>query len=150
MTTQPQHLPHRAEEWKRVLREHGYRLTLPRTVVIDVLAASPRALDAAQIYDQARGDYPALGLVSVYRTLDILVELELIQRVHHNEGCHAYIAEFEGHQHLLVCKSCGRIEFFEGDDLNGLFDRVARDSGYRIDDHWLQLYGLCEQCRSKA
>lgn len=149
MNDQPQNQS-RAQIWKHTLREHGYRLTSPREVVIDVLAEAQRALDATQIYDEARQAYPALGLVSVYRTLDILAELELIQRVHHNEGCHAYIAEFTGHQHLLICKSCGRIEFFEGDDLDDLFARVARESGYRIDEHWLQLYGLCAECRQNT
>ncbi len=137
-----------AEQWKCVLREKGYRLTPARTAVIEVLAGTRRALDATEVFDQARKQYPALGLVSVYRTLEILVEMALIQRVHHHDGCHAYIAEFCGHQHLLVCQSCGRIEFFEGDDLEALFRRVANESGYQIMDHWLQLYGICAECRS--
>ncbi len=138
----------RAEHWKCVLRENGYRLTPARIAVIDVLAGTQHALDATQVFDLARRQYPALGLVSVYRTLEILVEMSLIQRVHHHDGCHAYIAEFSGHQHLLVCQSCGRIEFFEGDDLGDLFARVALESDYEISNHWLQLYGLCPECRA--
>jgi Fe2+ or Zn2+ uptake regulation protein len=104
-------------------------------------------MDAAEIFDNARVNYPSLGLVSVYRTLEKLEELDLIQRVHHPEGCHTYIAGFTGHQHLLICQSCGLVEFFEGDDLESLFGRVAEESGYQIQDHWLQLFGICAACQ---
>ncbi len=113
---------------------------------MEALAESPRALSAAEIYDLARNDYPSLGLVSVYRTLEKLEELELVQRVHHPDGCQAFIAGFTGHQHLLICTKCGLAEFFEGDDLEPLIGRVAKESGFNIQDHWLQLFGLCDQC----
>jgi Fe2+ or Zn2+ uptake regulation protein len=115
--------------------------------VVETLANSQRALNATEIYDLAREQYPSLGLVSVYRTLEKLEELELIQRVHHPDGCQAFIAGFTGHQHLLICKECGQTEFFEGDDLEKLFERVAQDSGYKISEHWLQLFGLCVNCQ---
>ncbi len=140
--------PAQAESWKRVLREKGYRITSPRKAVIDTLAGSPRALNAAQIFDLARSNCPSLGLVSVYRTLDTLEDLGLIQRVHQHEECHAYISAFRGHQHLLICTSCGKALFFEGEDLGELFERVSQESGYKIQDHWLQLFGLCEECKN--
>jgi Fe2+ or Zn2+ uptake regulation protein len=137
----------RKEEWLKCLRASGYRLTSPRRAVVETLANSQRALNAAEIYDLAREQYPSLGLVSVYRTLEKLEELELIQRVHHPDGCQAFIAGFTGHQHLLICQKCGRTEFFEGDDLEPLFERVAANSGYQIREHWLQLFGLCAACK---
>jgi Fur family ferric uptake transcriptional regulator len=137
----------REENWLDCLKASGYRLTSPRRAVVETLANSQRALNAAEIYDLAREQYPSLGLVSVYRTLEKLEELELIQRVHHPDGCQAFIAGFTGHQHLLICQSCGRTQFFEGDDLQPLFERVAQQSGYLISDHWLQLFGLCSECQ---
>jgi len=73
----------------------------------------------------------------------------LIQRVHQPDKCQAYIAAFSGHEHLLVCTSCGLVEFFMGDDQASLVHRVERDSGYVVDDHWLQLFGLCKQCQTR-
>lgn len=139
----------RKEEWLVCLKNSGYRLTRPRQAVVETLAHSQRALNATEIFDLARAQYPSLGLVSVYRTLEKLEELELIQRVHHPEGCQAFIAGFTGHQHLLICKQCGHTAFFEGDDLDLLFDRVAQDSGYHITAHWLQLFGVCSDCQQK-
>ncbi|HAJ05084.1 MAG TPA: hypothetical protein DCL76_00840 [Chloroflexi bacterium] len=138
----------RRENWIDSLRSRGYRLTEPRQVVIDVLAYSSRALNAAEIYDSARKKYSSLGLVSVYRTLEKLEELELIQKVHHPDGCQSYIAGFTGHQHLLLCNECGLTAFFEGDDLVPLIDNVSSDSGFDIQDHWLQFFGLCSNCKS--
>ena len=135
------------KNWLETLKSSGYRLTRPRRVVIETLANTKRALDATEIYDLAREQYPSLGLVSVYRTLEKLEELDLIQRVHHPDGCQAFIAGFTGHQHLLICKSCGKIRYFEGDDLTHLFERVEKKSGYQIQEHWLQLFGTCANCQ---
>jgi Fe2+ or Zn2+ uptake regulation protein len=85
--------------------------------------------------------------VSVYRTLDRLEELKLIQRVHLPQKCQAYIGAFEGHQHLLICQNCGLVEFFQGDNLENLVSRVEMESGYVVKEHWLQLFGLCGNCQ---
>jgi Fe2+ or Zn2+ uptake regulation protein len=88
-----------------------------------------------------------LGLVSVYRTLEKLEELRLVQRVHQPQGCQAFIAAGEGHQHFLLCQRCGRVTFFEGDDLEKLIGKISNKTGYQIREHWLQLFGLCENCK---
>ena len=136
-----------SEAWLENLRASGYRMTGPRVAVVEILADSPRALSPNEIYDLARALYPTLGLVSVYRTLEKLEQMGLIQRVHLPDGCHAYIAAFSGHQHLLVCQKCGVTSFFRGDDLSGLISRVEQESGYQVREHWLQLFGVCEDCR---
>ena len=135
------------KDWLAQLRSSGYRLTAPRKAVIETLANSPRALNATEIFELARETCPTLGLVSVYRTLEHLESLALIQRVHHPAGCQAFIAGFTGHQHLLICQQCGNTTFFEGDNLEPLFARVATESGYQISEHWLQLFGLCAACQ---
>jgi len=137
----------RSISWLQRLKIYGYRLTAPRRAVVEILADSDRALNATQIYDLAREIYPSLGLVSVYRTLDKLESLKLIQRVHQPDGCHAYIAAFTGHQHLLLCHGCGATVFFQGDKLDELVFRVERESGFQISDHWLQLFGTCAPCQ---
>lgn len=136
-----------AELWLIQLHENGYRLTEARRAVVETIAASRQALTPVEVYDAARQRYPALGLVSVYRTLEKLEELHLVQRVHQPEGCQAFVAASEGHQHLLLCRQCGRVSFFEGDDLDNLIGAISRKSGYQINEHWLQLFGLCENCK---
>ena len=135
-----------AELWLTQLHENGYRLTEARRAVVETVAESTRAITPLEVYDAARKHYPALGLVSVYRTLEKLEDLQLVQRVHQPQGCQAFIAASEGHQHLLLCQNCGRVTFFEGDDLDRLIGRISNKTGYKIRDHWLQLFGLCKNC----
>lgn len=135
------------ESWLNQLQENGYRLTDARRAVVEIVQKSTRALTPVEVFDKARGKYPALGLVSVYRTLEKLEQLHLIQRVHQPQGCQAFIAASTGHEHLLLCQNCGKVTFFEGDDLNALFNAISKKTGYQINEHWLQLFGLCRACR---
>ncbi|MEA3439434.1 MAG: transcriptional repressor [Chloroflexota bacterium] len=122
-------------------------MTAPRRAVVDTLATSNYVLSPFEVFELARENYPKLGLVTVYRTLEKLEELGLIQRVHRPSDCQAFVAAFNGHQHLLICQNCGRVEFFSGDDgMDELMVKVGVRSGYRINDHWLQLFGVCREC----
>ncbi|HET9591187.1 MAG TPA: Fur family transcriptional regulator [Anaerolineales bacterium] len=136
-----------ADAWLIQLQENGYRLTEARRAVVRTIQTSSRALTPVEVFDIARKKYPALGLVSVYRTLEKLEELHLIQRVHQPQGCQAFIAGGSGHEHLLLCQNCGQVMLFEGDDLDGLINAISKKTGYIIRDHWLQLFGLCEACQ---
>ncbi len=136
-----------AEPWLTQLQENGYRLTNARRAVVETVQRSTRALTPLEVYDMARKKYRALGLVTVYRTLEKLEELHIIQRVHQPMGCQAFISASSGHQHLLLCQNCGQASLFEGDDLDGLIRSIARKTGYQITEHWLQLFGLCQECR---
>jgi Fe2+ or Zn2+ uptake regulation protein len=142
----PEALP-RAAEWLARLEHEGYRLTAPRRAIVEVLAASDFALGPLELFDRLRQDCPGMGLVTVYRTLEKLEDAGLVQRVHQPGGCHRYLRAAHGHQHLLLCTGCGRAQIFEGDDLDGFIGAVAEHSGFSIQEHWLQLYGLCPECK---
>lgn len=135
------------ESWLNTLHENGYRLTEARKAVVETVAESPRALTPLEVFDAARAAYPALGLVSVYRTLEKLEELHLIQRVHQPGGCQAFVSASQGHQHLLLCQNCGQVTYFEGDNLDSLMAGISNQTGYKIREHWLQLFGLCKNCQ---
>jgi Fur family transcriptional regulator, ferric uptake regulator len=137
-----------AEVWLTQLHENGYRITKARGAVVETVEQSKRALTPVEVYDMARKKYRALGLVTVYRTLEKLEELHLIQRVHQPMGCQAFISAGHGHQHLLLCQNCGVVAFFEGDNLDVLTQSIAKKTGYQINEHWLQLFGLCTNCQS--
>jgi Fe2+ or Zn2+ uptake regulation protein len=134
--------------WLERLESNGYRLTAARRAVVEVIASSRRLLTPFDVFELARRAYPRLGLVTVYRSLEKLEELGLVQRVHRPSGCQAFVAAFSGHQHLLICQDCGRAEFFSGEDdrMESLMAQVGRQSGYQVREHWLQLFGLCENC----
>lgn len=141
-------LPPLSEDWLARLQASGYRLTGPRRALVELIASSRRALDPLTLYDLGRRDYPGLGLVTVYRTLEKLEELGLVQRVHQSGGCQAYLRAAQGHEHLLICTRCGRADYFSGDDLAELTRSLAARSGFVIEGHWLQLYGCCADCQT--
>lgn len=138
-----------ASDWLRRLQDSGYRLTAPRKAIVQILAASPYALGPLDVYERGRQQYPGLGLVTVYRTLEKLEELNLVQRVHQPDGCHTYLPATRGHEHIMLCQRCRRAEFFSGDDLAALIAALAQRSGYRIQDHLLQLFGICQDCLAR-
>lgn len=138
------------DQWLQALQNDGCRITHSRKVIVNLLIQSDRALGPIEIYDLARKEYPALGLVTVYRTLEKLEELGLIQRVHMPDGCHRYLKSAQGHEHLLLCTKCGKTVTFSGDDLNQLNTSVSQKTGFVIQDHWLQLFGLCPKCQENA
>ena len=137
----------RSQEWMDRLQASGYRLTGSRRAVVEVMAGSQYILNPMEIYQQAAQRYPGLGLVTVYRSLEKLEELNLVQRVHLEGGCHSYIAAGTGHQHLLICTACNRAVYFSGDDLSPLVEELGAGLGFHIQDHWLQLFGTCDRCQ---
>jgi Fe2+ or Zn2+ uptake regulation protein len=136
--------------WLESLKQNGYRLTEPRQAVVETMAASPRILAPLDVFELARRRCPGLGLVTVYRTMEKLEELGCLQRVHQPSGCQGFVAAANGHQHLLICEQCGIVEYFSGDSekMESLIDDVALKSGYQVREHWLQLFGRCENCSS--
>jgi Fe2+ or Zn2+ uptake regulation protein len=147
MSTQTESPLASSETWLNQLRANGYRLTAPRRAVVEIVANSRHVLDPQEIFDLARERYPGLGLVTVYRTLEKLEELTLIERVHRPQGCQAFIASVKGHQHILICQRCGRVSYFSGDQVENLISSVETKTGYEVRDHWFQLFGVCEGCR---
>lgn len=136
-----------AKSWLTQLQSNGYRLTNARRAVVESVAGTASALNPLEVYEQAKSTCPSLGLVTVYRTLEKLEELDLIQRVHQPGGCNAYLPHADGHQHLIICQRCGRAEYFEGEeDMDAFFERVAGEHGFTVNEHWLQLFGLCSEC----
>jgi hypothetical protein len=100
--------------------------------VVDVIANSQRALSPLEVFDLARPQHAGLGLVTVYRTLEKLEELGLIQRVHQPQGCQAFIAAFTGPPAPdPVLANAATVQFFDGDNLEALIrdppaDRLLR------------------------
>lgn len=136
--------------WLEVLQKNGCRLTASRRAVVETMEGNMSALKPVEVYDIARKRCPGLGLVSVYRTLEKLEQLGLLQRVHQTKGCQAFIRTGDGHQHLLVCQNCGKAVLFEGDQLDPLFISISKTTGFQIEGHWLQVFGLCKTCRSNS
>ncbi|MFP4395527.1 MAG: Fur family transcriptional regulator [Anaerolineales bacterium] len=134
--------------WEETLSQAGHRITAPRRAVMEVLMATQAPLSPQEICTRGQAHHGSLGLVTVYRTLELFERFDLARRVHLREGCHGYIATSPGHRHTILCRACGRsVEFVGQDDLDDLIARVEARTGYEVRDHLLQLFGLCPDCR---
>lgn len=141
----PENLAQRALER---LEEQGYRLTRPRRAIVEALFAAGAWLRPEDLMARARPHCPGLGLVTVYRTLTLLEGLGLVRRIHVEPGCHGYAPAGLQHGHHLVCRSCHQVLEFPGsEDLQPLIERLARRTGFAVDDHVLELTGRCPECR---
>lgn len=138
------------DNWEKKLNEKGIRCTESRLAVIRTIQSSKKALSPLQIFDLSRKECPHLGLVTVYRTLEILERQGLLERVHKNDNCQTVLPAGEGHQHILLCAYCDKAIHFEGEDLSDLFFHIQKNTGFQIKEHWLQLIGICPDCILKT
>ena len=145
------------EKFKKLLKEKGLKVTQQRLLVLEVLADhKDRHMTAEDIYELVKEDYPDIGLATIYRTVQLLLEMQLVDRINLDDGCIRYeIGEFyngEGkhHHHHLICRKCGKILPFKDDLLEGLERLIVDTTGFHVLDHELKFYGQCEECRKEA
>lgn len=139
------------DDWEQKLAMQGRRLTGARRAVCIALCHAQAPLEPQQLLELAREGHGQLGLVTVYRTLSLLTELGLVRRVHLENGCHGYLPATQGHHHALICRYCGHsVEFPGREDLEALIANVESSTGYRVEEHLLQLSGLCPTCQQHA
>lgn len=133
------------------LKRLGYRRTRPRRSVLQVLMEADGCLRPEEVHARARRYCSTLGLVTVYRTLSLLSEMDHIRRVHREDGCHSYARTELAHGHHLICRDCYQVIEFPGlDNMSTLIDPIARETGFLVEDHMLELVGLCPACQEKV
>jgi len=131
-----------------ILRQRGYKLTPQRRAVLNVIAGSQDHLTPAEIYQDVQELYPTIGLVTVYRTLDILAGLGLICEVHAAGSCRSYLLRRPSeHHHHLICSDCSSVVDFTDCDLTGIEKRLTEETGFDIKDHLLEFAGHCPKCQ---
>ena len=136
------------DEHAALLQEHGYRLTEPRRVIIAALRDAGRYCTAAQLYERLPGR--AVGLASVYRTLELLADLGLAERRAEPGGEASFLYCSPRHHHHVVCTACGAVREIDACPDSALARAVERETGFRIERHTLDFYGLCAACQGPA
>jgi Fe2+ or Zn2+ uptake regulation protein len=130
------------------LDDAGYRLTGRRREVADLIAAREGHFTAAELLDDAQVRKLGIGRATIFRALDLLTELKLLERLDLPEGEHAYVTCEPAHHHHVVCSSCGRVREVRDHGVTEAIADIERSTGYAIDTHRLELYGRCPRCRS--
>jgi Fur family ferric uptake transcriptional regulator len=125
------------------LELRGHRLTTSRRRVLDALTQAPAHFTVDDVLHAARG----VGRATVFRTMKLLQDLNVVCRVLMEDGSLHYRLSTRGHHHHLVCRQCGRVEDFATCDVSTLVEQLARNTRYEIEGHWLEVYGRCDSCR---
>lgn len=134
--------------WQDVLTKNGYRVSGPRKLVMQVLESNAQPMTPLEIYQELSQSGRALGMVSVYRALELLTQLGLVCVVYDHDGSLGYVAGEGGHHHHILCQKCHQAMAFAGsEDLGSLIQRVEHETNFRVSDHLLQLYGICPDCQ---
>ena len=128
----------------------GYRLTEPRRFVAALIADQDGHFTAAGLVRDARARQLGVGRATIFRTLDVLEDLGAVERLDLPSGEHAYVGCEPAHHHHVVCSRCGRTDEIDDEGLRAVVADVARRTGYRVDDHRLELFGLCPTCLDRA
>jgi Fur family ferric uptake transcriptional regulator len=137
-----------SETAQEALRAAGLRSGGARRAVVEYLGAQECCSSAQEIHEGVGRTGRSIGVASVYRVLDELVEHRLVQRVDVGDGTARYEpALHEHHHHHVVCESCGRVQPFSDDGLERAIDRAAARLGYAVDGHEVVLRGACADCR---
>jgi Fur family ferric uptake transcriptional regulator len=139
-----------AEHALASLHDAGYRRGGARTAVVEALARHDCAVTALDLDDELRRRKPAVGRASIYRTLEQLEQLGLVQRLEVTRGTAGYerIEPDGEHHHHAICRQCGRMVPFEDSSLERAIARLSGELSFEVSDHDVVLRGLCERCAS--
>lgn len=132
------------------LQKAGYRVTSARRTVIKAVLGRDRYFSGAELMAEVEATDRSVGRATVFRTLDMLVDLGIVGRVHRPEGGHGYVLCPRGHHHHAICSSCGLVLDLPGCPLDPAVERDASAAGFRLHGHRLEYYGLCQACQSKG
>lgn len=129
------------------LQAQGYRVTGQRRAILDIVATSKGHFTANDVLEAVRQHLPSVGRATVFRTLELLARLGWLSRVHETAGCHGYVLCNNSHHHHLVCLRCGMVVNVANCDLTEQVRKLSQSTGFRIDGHRLEYFGLCGLCR---
>ena len=132
------------------LSDAGIRSTEPRRGVARLIAARSGHFTARELVRDASVLRTGIGRATIFRTLELFADLGLVERLDLPSGEHAYVACEPAHHHHVVCSRCGHSTEVADIGMSEVASEVARRTGYRIDRHRLELFGLCPDCRVAA
>lgn len=134
-----------------VLRHYDYKLTPQRRAVLKIISHSKDHLTPYEIYNKVHEEFPNIGLVTVYRTLEMLSRLNLICKIHMDDNCQSYLLRRDTlHHHHLICTNCGTVKDLISCDLGELEKKLTAETGFKVNSHLLEFQGICPECRKKA
>lgn len=138
---------------KDKLKRAGYKLTTQRRAILDaIIESNGKHLSPEEIYDIVKVEYPEIGLATVYRTLQILEQLNVIYKLNFDDGCSRYELNTntnDHHHHHLICLGCGKVIEVKIDLLENLEHEIEKEGKFKIVDHNVKFFGYCSDCQKR-
>ncbi len=135
------------KELTALLRDQGYKVTPQRLAVYEMLARENVHPTAEVLFAKLQVKYPAMSLATVYKTLEILEKIGVINTLNVGEDSFRFDAEMKEHHHVR-CTNCGAVADVIAPDSSRLTKAVEAASGYKVKSHQFYFYGLCPKCGS--
>jgi len=143
----------RIEQIKQQLQSQGYKLTSQREATLRVLLENEEDhLSAEDVFMLVKDKAPEIGLATVYRTLELLSELHVVEKMNFGDGVARYDLRNDNskhHHHHLICIQCGSVDEIMDDWLLPLEERLAQEYNFQVLDHRLDFQGICWRCKDK-
>lgn len=135
---------------EEILKSKGYKLTQQRKVIIDVLGSKVGPHTANEIFSFVSNKYSGINFSTIYRNLELLVRLGIVEKLNLNDGyCHFKLAG-EKHHHHVICNKCGEIREIDICPFSEIMGKAKlEDIDFEPIDHKFEIYGLCSKCRDK-
>jgi Fur family ferric uptake transcriptional regulator len=137
-------------DWTSALDAAGYFITEPRRVLAEMVAGRDAHFTANDLVSEARTGRLGVGRATVFRALELFEQLGLVERLDLPNGEHAYVVCRPAHPHHVICTSCGRSAEVGDLGISSIAGAVDSQTGFALDSHRIELYGLCPECRSAA
>lgn len=129
------------------LSAEGFRLTTSRRAILAALVGCGGHITADELVERVHQQAPNVGRMTVYRTLDLLCQLNLIRPVYQGTGAAHFVLLHQGHHHHLVCSVCHTVIEFDDCVLAEIEKVVGQRFNFEVQGHLLEFYGLCAACR---
>lgn len=136
------------QELTNILRSNGYKVTPQRLAVYEALASTHSHPSAEMLYNELRPKYPSMSFATVYKTVEILNKINVIQILNTGEDSFRYDADTSVHHHVQ-CTECGAVDDVMALNSEGLVADAESKSGYEISSHQCYFFGVCPRCRKK-
>lgn len=140
-------MTHHTSNYETLLREHGFRVTPQRQLILDAICAGGGHTMPEEIYQRVHAKAPAVNLATVYRTVAFLRDLHLVTELRVGDKTYYEIVGEAPHHHL-ICRRCGKTEQIRHEAVKALFTQIEHEQKFLVETDHLALIGLCKVCRA--
>ncbi len=139
------------ERFRRILKQNTLKFTIQREVILQTLYDSNEHLTPEALHRRIQENYPDLkiGIATVYRTLSLLEESDIVTSLSFGAQGKKYELGAKEHHDHMICTQCGKITEFVDEEIEKRQEKIAEAFGFKMQDHSMQIYGICKECQTK-